>query len=65
MKIEGKVALVSGGASGLGAATVRMFLEAGGRVAIVDRDEKRGAAAAEDQAERTGGHRGKVMRTED
>ena len=35
MDINGKVALVGGGASGLGAATARMIVSAGGRVVIV------------------------------
>jgi 3-hydroxyacyl-CoA dehydrogenase / 3-hydroxy-2-methylbutyryl-CoA dehydrogenase len=42
MNISGKVALVSGGASGLGAASVKMILEAGGRAAILDRNEELG-----------------------
>lgn len=36
---EGKVAAVTGGASGLGRATVRRLLKAGARVAILDVDE--------------------------
>jgi NAD(P)-dependent dehydrogenase (short-subunit alcohol dehydrogenase family) len=36
MQIEGKVFLVSGGASGLGAATAQMLIEAGARVMLVD-----------------------------
>jgi NAD(P)-dependent dehydrogenase (short-subunit alcohol dehydrogenase family) len=46
MKLEGSVVLVTGGASGLGAATVRRLVEGGARAMIVDRDEKRGAALA-------------------
>jgi NAD(P)-dependent dehydrogenase (short-subunit alcohol dehydrogenase family) len=41
MKFEGKTALVTGGASGMGAATARLFAESGARVVIVDRDEPR------------------------
>lgn len=48
MKIEGKSALVSGGASGLGAATVRMLVAAGARVAIADLNEQAGKALAEE-----------------
>jgi NAD(P)-dependent dehydrogenase (short-subunit alcohol dehydrogenase family) len=46
MKIEYKVALISGGASGLGAACAQMIAEAGGYVAIADIDGDRGAAVA-------------------
>lgn len=46
MKLEGSVALVTGGASGLGGATVRQLVERGARVAIVDRDVERGEALA-------------------
>lgn len=46
MKLSGSVALVTGGASGLGAATVRRLVAAGARAVIVDRDEARGTALA-------------------
>jgi NAD(P)-dependent dehydrogenase (short-subunit alcohol dehydrogenase family) len=48
MRIEGTVALVTGGASGLGAATVRELVEAGGRVVILDRPQSDGAKLAEE-----------------
>ena len=44
MKIEGKVALVTGGASGLGAESVRMITAAGGRVVFVDLNQETGEA---------------------
>jgi NAD(P)-dependent dehydrogenase (short-subunit alcohol dehydrogenase family) len=44
MKLSGSVALVTGGASGLGAATVRRLVAGGAKVVIVDRDEARGEA---------------------
>jgi NAD(P)-dependent dehydrogenase (short-subunit alcohol dehydrogenase family) len=46
MKLSGTVALVTGGASGLGAATVRRLVAGGARAVIVDRDEARGTALA-------------------
>jgi len=46
MKLSGSVALVTGGASGLGAATVRRLVAGGAKVLIVDRDEARGSALA-------------------
>jgi len=46
MKLEGSVVLVTGGASGLGAATVRRLVAGGAKAVIVDRDESRGEALA-------------------
>ena len=40
MRFDGKVLLVTGGASGLGAAVGRRFTADGGRVAVLDRDEE-------------------------
>ena len=34
MNVDGKVAIVTGGASGLGAATARRIVDAGGKVAV-------------------------------
>src|SRR5881392_241188 len=50
MKIAGAVALVTGGASGLGEATVAMVVENGGKAAILDRP----GSAGEDVARRLG-----------
>ena len=47
MNIQGKSALVSGGASGLGAATVRMLAARGARVTIVDVNESAGQKLAQ------------------
>jgi NAD(P)-dependent dehydrogenase (short-subunit alcohol dehydrogenase family) len=46
MDIKGQAAIVTGGASGLGAATARALAEAGARVAILDVNEKAAAEAA-------------------
>jgi 3-hydroxyacyl-CoA dehydrogenase / 3-hydroxy-2-methylbutyryl-CoA dehydrogenase len=42
MNVTGKVAVVTGGASGIGLAVTRSFVEKGGRVAIFDLNEKAG-----------------------
>lgn len=46
MKLDGLAAVVTGGASGLGGATVRMLAENGAKVTIFDLDEKRGTEMA-------------------
>src|SRR5438270_6325669 len=48
MNIQGKSALVTGGASGLGAATVRMLAARGAKVAIADVNEKTGNELAQE-----------------
>src|SRR5215210_1378027 len=51
MKImEDKIALVTGGASGLGLATAKAFAEAGASVVLADYNEKAVKAAAEELA---------------
>jgi NAD(P)-dependent dehydrogenase (short-subunit alcohol dehydrogenase family) len=46
MQVAGKVAVVTGGASGIGQAVVNAFIERGGRVAIFDLNEAAGQAMA-------------------
>ncbi len=46
--MEGKVAIVTGGAKGIGYAIVQRFLQDGARVVIADIDEKSGEAAVAD-----------------
>ncbi len=53
MKIEKNSFLVSGGASGLGAATVRNLVKQGGRVVIADLNEVGGHALAAELGEQT------------
>ena len=48
MKTKDCTAIVTGGASGLGEATVRRILAAGGNVGILDLDEKRGQALVDE-----------------
>jgi 3-hydroxyacyl-CoA dehydrogenase/3-hydroxy-2-methylbutyryl-CoA dehydrogenase len=47
MEIEGAGAIVTGGASGLGEATARMFATRGARVAVLDLPRSKGAAVAD------------------
>jgi NAD(P)-dependent dehydrogenase (short-subunit alcohol dehydrogenase family) len=48
MGYEGKTAVVTGGAAGIGEAVVRGFVKAGGSAVFVDIDEERGSALAAD-----------------
>ena len=51
MKIEGKVAIVTGGASGLGRATADALIASGAKVAIWDMNEELGTQAAAELGE--------------
>ena len=48
MEIAGRTAFVTGGGSGLGAATARAVAAAGARVAVFDRDAAKGQAVADE-----------------
>ena len=52
MKVDGKVALVTGGASGLGGATVKALHDAGASVVIVDLSSSNGEVVAKDLGDR-------------
>lgn len=49
-RLKGKVAIVSGGATGCGAAAVRLFAAEGAAVGIIDRNVRDGQALADDLA---------------
>ena len=47
-RLEGKVAVITGGASGIGEATVRLFSSHGAQVVIADVQDERGRRLAEE-----------------
>ena len=47
-KLDGQVAVITGGASGIGAATVRLFAAEGARVVVADMQEDKGQEMAQE-----------------
>ncbi|HEY8123211.1 MAG TPA: SDR family oxidoreductase [Myxococcota bacterium] len=52
MRLAGRTAVITGGASGIGAASVRRFAQEGARVLIADLNRERGEALARELGER-------------
>ncbi len=52
MRLKNKVAIVTGGSRGIGAATVRRFVKEGAKVVIADLLEKEGTALERELTER-------------
>jgi NAD(P)-dependent dehydrogenase (short-subunit alcohol dehydrogenase family) len=64
-KLEGKIALVTGGTSGIGFATAKRFVKEGAHVFITGRREKELAAAAKDIGRNVAGIQGDVSKLSD
>ena len=65
MKLAGKKALITGGNSGIGLATARLFIAEGAQVAITGRDQKTLDEAVADLGPRARGYRADITVAED
>jgi NAD(P)-dependent dehydrogenase (short-subunit alcohol dehydrogenase family) len=64
-RIEGKAAVITGGASGIGAATARLFVQEGARVVVADIQDERGERVARDLGDGAVFHHTDVSREAD
>ncbi len=64
-RLDNKVAVITGGASGIGAGTVRRFVAEGARVVISDLDAERGSALADELGQAAVFQRADVSREDD
>ncbi len=64
-ELDGKVAVITGAASGMGAATARRFVAEGARVLVADLDEERGPALVDELGEAAAFRRVDVSREDD
>ena len=64
-KLDGKVAVITGGTSGIGEATVRLFVEEGARVTIAARSRDKGRKLVEELGDSVAYHRTDVSNEAD
>jgi NAD(P)-dependent dehydrogenase (short-subunit alcohol dehydrogenase family) len=64
-RLKDKTAIITGGASGIGAASARLFVEEGARVLIADTQTERGQALAKDLGDAAAFHQVDVTREDD
>ena len=64
-RLSDKTAIITGGASGIGAASARLFVEEGARVLIADAQSERGEALAKELGDAAAFHQVDVTREDD